>query len=157
MLVMFRVPSPELYKVTSTASLVVPTVRARKGTDNGERLTAGAGGAPVPVPDKAAEWGLPGASSVITREALRAPRAVGVKLTLAVQLAPAAKVAPQVVVREKSPGFVPPIATLAMLIVTPVLFVYVKTSGESMLVFPTFVELKVYDPGRSEAIGPMQG
>lgn len=43
-------------------------------------------------------------------DALRAPVAVGLKVTLTVQLADPAKVAPQVVVLEKSPRFVPPIA-----------------------------------------------
>ena len=54
------------------------------------------------------------ALSVIVREALRAPPAVGVKVTKMLQLPLAANDAPQVVVDEKSPALLPPNAMLAM-------------------------------------------
>jgi hypothetical protein len=44
------------------------------------------------------------------RLAERLPAAVGVKVAVTIQLAPAAKVLPQVVVSAKSPTFVPLIA-----------------------------------------------
>jgi hypothetical protein len=43
----------------------------------------------VPVPEKATECGLPAASSVIVTIADRAPAAVGVKVPVIVQFAPA--------------------------------------------------------------------
>jgi hypothetical protein len=53
--------------------------------------------------------------SVIVTAALRAPVAVGVNVTLILQLAPAATLAPQVFVWLKSPLFVPVIVMLVML------------------------------------------
>ena len=47
-------------------------------------------------------------------EAVRNPRCVGVNVTLSVQLAPAAKVAAQVLVSAKSPASVPVTAMLTM-------------------------------------------
>ena len=59
----------------------------------GERLTpVGA----VPVPERLTVWGLPLALSVMLSEAVRLPLAVGLKVTLTVQLAPAATELPQV-------------------------------------------------------------
>jgi hypothetical protein len=80
-----------------------------KGTDEGVRVTAGA----VPVPDRLAVCGLPLALSLTVRLALRLPRAVGVNVTLIVQLVLAASVdglMGQLFVWPKSPGFVPPMA-----------------------------------------------
>jgi len=55
-------------------------------------------------------------------EAVRVPVAVGVKVTLMVQVAPAATLAPQVFVSAKSPRFVPMSVMLVMLnVATPVL------------------------------------
>ena len=47
-------------------------------------------------------------------EALRAPRAVGVKVRVMVQLAPMPRLAPHVVVRAKSPAFAPVIKWLVI-------------------------------------------
>ncbi len=47
--------------------------------------------------------------------AARVPVAVGLNVTLIVQLAPAARLLPQVLVCEKSPGFVPLNVTAVML------------------------------------------
>ena len=60
----------------------------------GERPTTGA--VPVPVRLMVCVAGL--ALSVMVKEPLREPLAVGVKVTLRVQLAPAATVAPQLLV-----------------------------------------------------------
>jgi hypothetical protein len=53
--------------------------------------------------------------SVTVTAALRAPVAVGVKVTLILQLAPAATLVPQVFVWLKSPLFAPVIVMLVML------------------------------------------
>jgi hypothetical protein len=60
--------------------------------------------------------------SVIVTEALRAPVAVGVKVTLIEQLAPAAKLVPQVLVCEKSPTLVPVIVMPVRVKVAPPVF-----------------------------------
>ena len=52
--------------------------------------------ATVPVPERPTVWGLPPALSVMLIEDARLPLAVGVKVTLIVQLAPAATELPQV-------------------------------------------------------------
>lgn len=93
-------------------ALEVPA--ARNGPPNGPfgfRVSAtrhGATGtklkpAEVPVPDKATDCGLPDALSVTMRAPLREPVVVGVKVTLILQFAPAARVLPQLLVCPKSP------------------------------------------------------
>ena len=52
----------------------------------------------VPVPERLADWGLPVALSVMARAAPRLPATEGVKVTLIVQLAPAATELPQLLV-----------------------------------------------------------
>jgi hypothetical protein len=76
-----------------------------KDRDAGETLATGANAVPVPVRETV--WGLPAALLVIERDALRVAATVGVKVTLMVQLAPAATLAPQVLVCAKSPGLAP--------------------------------------------------
>src|SRR5213593_2962406 len=61
----------------------------------------------VPVPERATACGLPGALSVTLTFALRLPVAVGLKLTVIVQVALTASDAGQSFVCVKSPGFVP--------------------------------------------------
>ena len=67
------------------------------------KLTTGA----VPVPVRETAWGLPEALSVMDTAALRLPVAVGLKVTVIVQFALAATLAPHVFVCEKSPLFTP--------------------------------------------------
>ena len=55
------------------------------------------------MPVKLTVWGLPAASSATLNVPLRVPVAVGVKVTLIAQLAPAATELPQVFVCAKSP------------------------------------------------------
>jgi hypothetical protein len=77
------------------------------------KLTAGA----IPVPLKATAWGLPFASSAIEMLAVRLPVALGVKVALRLQLAPAARVlglSGQVLLELKSLGLVPPRLMLLM-------------------------------------------
>jgi hypothetical protein len=77
----------------------VPTGCAEKVKETGERLIPGA----LPVPVRAMVSGSPSALSVMVTAPLRVPAAVGVKVTLMVQLAPAVTLPPQVLVWEKSP------------------------------------------------------
>jgi hypothetical protein len=96
MLVMLNAPVPELVSVTAVPALVEPSFVTAKATDVGDSVTAGA----VPVPVRATAWGLFTALSVMVTLADLAPVAVGVNVTLMEQLAPAARLEPQVVVRE---------------------------------------------------------
>ena len=98
MLVMFSVAVPELVSVTGCAALVrVQRSDCRKLRLVGAKVTAGAG-AFAPVPDRLTVWGLPVALSVMVIVPGWLPVAVGVKVTVMVQLAPAATEAPQVLV-----------------------------------------------------------
>ena len=69
----------------------------------------------VPVPERPTDWGLPVALSVRARAAARLPAAAGVKVTLTVQLEPAATLDPQLLVWAKSPALVPETAMLVTL------------------------------------------
>ena len=62
-----------------------------------------------PVPVSATVCGLPTALSVMVTTPVLVPVAVGLKVTLRVQLAPAATFEPQVLVWEKSPLAVMPV------------------------------------------------
>src|SRR5256712_666884 len=90
---------PVLFSVTVCAALVVFTSWLANVKLVGERLTRGA----VPVPVRLTMCGLPAALSVMVIAPVRVPVAVGVKVTLMVQLAPAATEVPQVLVCAKSP------------------------------------------------------
>jgi hypothetical protein len=85
---------PAFLNVTVEAALVVPTVRVEKLTDVGETETA------VPVPLRATNCGLVGSESATLRVADRIEAAVGANLTPIVQLAPAARLVPQLFVWE---------------------------------------------------------
>ena len=93
-LVMLKAAVPVVLRVTVCAVLVTPTDWLPKARLVGERLTTPA----VPVPERLTDCGLPLALSVMVTEAVRLPLAVGVKVTLIVQLAPAATELPQVLV-----------------------------------------------------------
>ena len=111
--VMLKAALPVLFKVIACAALVVPTVWLLKVKLVGLRLTVG----PLPVPLRATDCTLPVTSlllSVIFKVAVRLPGAVGVKVTVIVQLLPPAKELAQVVVSAKSPGLVPVNAMLLM-------------------------------------------
>lgn len=99
MLVMVSAAVPLLVSVTVCAAEVVPTFWPAKVRLAGESPAAGA----MPVPLKLAVCGLPAALSVTVNVPLRAPEAVGAKLTLIVQLPPTAKEEPQLFVWVKSP------------------------------------------------------
>ncbi len=90
----------------------------------------------LPVPARPTACGLPPPSSLNSADAVRVPDVVGVKVTLTVQPALAAKVLPQVVVSEKSSAFVPPIAVCQRCRMALPRFVSVITWGA--LLVPTF-------------------
>lgn len=90
---------PLLVSLSVTEAVEEPTVCEPKVIDVGANKVAPA----VPVPVRLTVWGLPEALSVIERVPFLVPTAVGVKVTLNVQLVFTASVAPQVVVLAKSP------------------------------------------------------
>src|ERR1051326_8684049 len=96
---MFSVELPLLVNCTFVVALLLPTSTLPNATLLGVNPTPG----DVPVPDKATVWGLLLASSVIASVPVRVPVAVGVNVTLIVQLAPAKTEVPQVLIWEKSP------------------------------------------------------
>ena len=106
-----------------------------------------------PVPARVTDCGLPLALSATVTVAERLPTAVGVKVTLMVQLPLAATELPQVLVWAKSPVLVPPIARLVMVsAAVPVLL--------RVIVCPELVELrgwllKVRLPGERLTLGPL--
>jgi hypothetical protein len=102
MLVIVNAALPVLVSVTVCAALVVPMVWLAKVSEVGEKLTAGAGTA-APVPVSVAVCGLPAVLSTMLNVPVRVPAAVGLKVTLIVQLAPAATEVPQVSLSAKSP------------------------------------------------------
>jgi len=105
-----RVALPVFFSCMPFAPLVLPTFRLPKERLVGFRVTIG----PKPVPARVTCCGLPVALSVMFMVEERFPSAVGVNVTLKVQLAPAATVVPQSLVCAKSPGFVPVIAMPVM-------------------------------------------
>ena len=78
----------------------------------------------APEPPRATESAVPELLLEMVQEAARAPAAVGVKTTFAVQLAEAARLDPQVVEETaKSPAFVPEIPAPLSVTVAEVLLV----------------------------------
>jgi len=94
MLVMFRVAVPLFVSVTACAALAVVTSCPAKFRLVGARVTAGA----MPAPVSATLCGVPEALSVMVTDAPRLPVAVGLKVTLIEQFAPAATLAPHVLI-----------------------------------------------------------
>ena len=89
---------PEFCRVAVWAALAVPVVEL-KASLAGVRVAIGAAAA-VPVPVREADWGELEALSVTVTVPGREPRDCGSKVTAMVQVAPAARVLPQVVVAE---------------------------------------------------------
>ena len=114
----------------------------------GERLTA----EETPEPVSAAVCGLPGASSLTERVAVRDPVSDGVNVTLIVQLDPGATLPGQLLVWAKSLAFVPPIAiAVTFTVVLPVLE---NVKGCDGLVVPTAWAAKVVEDGVKLAPAP---
>src|SRR5579872_4549189 len=102
MLVIVSAPGPLLVTVTTCAALVVFTVWFPKPKGAGDKPTAG----PIPVPLKLTGCEPP-TLSLITRVAVRAPAAAGVKVTLIAQPACGVRMAGQLLVSAKSPALAP--------------------------------------------------
>ena len=100
-LVIVRGAVPGLARVTTCATLIVPTATLPKLRLAGEKVASGA--VDVPDPDRLTAWGLPVALSAIVSVPVRVPDIVGANVTLIVQCAPARTEAPQVLVWAKSP------------------------------------------------------
>ncbi len=113
---MMRFPEPVFVTVMACGAELVPTPVEPKVTDGGLSMMAAVGTTPVPV--RATVCGDPGALSVTCTDAERTPPASGEKVTLIVQLAPPPKLPPQLLVWEKSPGFVP-MRVMPEIVVTP--------------------------------------
>src|ERR1035438_10248705 len=88
--------------LTPTSTAVVSPPSGRVGAAAVPQMlhgqTPGGGSEATPVPVMGMSCGLPKPLSVRVRLALRKPVAMGVKVTLMVQLAPAGKLPPQVLV-----------------------------------------------------------
>jgi len=93
-LLIVRVVVPELVSVTFWALLLVPTCCEAKVRLVGDKPTPGA----VPVPLRETISGLSVALSVIVNDSFRTPVVAGLKLTIRVQLVPAATELPQLFV-----------------------------------------------------------
>ena len=85
---------PALVSVTDCAALVVLIDWDANATVEGLNITIDSVPAIKPTPESCTTCGLAGALVAIDKVPLRAPAAVGVKLTGSVQLAPAATLAP---------------------------------------------------------------
>ena len=104
-----------------------------------------------PFPETATDCGLPLAESVNRRIALRAPAAVGAKMTFAVQLADAASVGPQVLLKiRKSPGFVP--ANPMLLIVIEVVPLFFRVTIFCAPLPPTGTDTQLRLDGVTDAV-----
>src|SRR5712692_4206440 len=115
---------PTLVMVTLLGALVVPTFWLPKLRLVGTSFTS------VPVPVRPSDWGFGGAAlSAIDTAAIRLPVAVGLKLALMVHLAPTARLVPHVLLWVKSPGLVPVMPMLVMLIVALPVLVTVALFG----------------------------
>src|SRR4051812_24151305 len=107
---------------------------------------------PDPLPVRETVCGLPGSSSETERTAVRVPLSLGVKVILAVQLAPGASVLPQVISPLKSLKFAPPkVIRLIFRTAPPVLLSVTTCAG---VVVPIGSAGKVKDPGEKVSTGP---
>src|SRR6266852_9795532 len=91
----------------------------------------------MPEPVSETDWGLLEAASVMVSVPVREPLAVGVKITLTVQLELAATLVPQLLLCAKSP-----LACMALMEIE-VVPGFDKVTGCETLVIPTCCELNV--------------
>jgi hypothetical protein len=119
---------PVLVRVTVWGELVVSMGSLEKLRLPGERVTLAAPLAPVPV--RLTVWVL--TLLAMETEAVRVPLAAGVKVTLMVQLAPAATLDPQELVWANAPAFVP--VTLMLEMVKAALPVLLTVTAWAVLV-----------------------
>jgi hypothetical protein len=106
----------------------------------------------TPVPVSEIDCGLPGALSLTVTDAFRGPVAVGSKVTLILQLDPAATLVPQLLVCAKSVLFSPVTARLVIVSVAFPVLVRVAVCGE--LTTPTDSFPKGMLVGANTTTGP---
>jgi hypothetical protein len=111
MLVIDSGPAPVLVIVTDCDALEVPTVWLPNDRLVADKDTTGA---PTPVPLSAIDCGESVALSMIVIAAVRAPVVVGPKCPWMVQLAPAARLVPQLLPKENEETSVPVTAMLVI-------------------------------------------
>ncbi len=148
--VIVSVPEPVFVRMMLRVVEVVESVWSPKAREVGFRLTPGAADTPVPLTGTVC--GEPAALSLKLRMAERAPPAVGVKITEAVQVCPGVVSVVQVVERAKSPGFVPVNVTLENVTVLPAGEVLVTVTVCDGLLTPTVKEPKVSEEGATETV-----
>jgi len=124
----FIVTPPLFVRAIVCAVLLVFTVWLSKGRLVGDRLAA------VSTPVRTTVCGLPAALSLMLIEDLRGPPAVGLKVTLSGQLAPADRLPGQFCVKLKSPLLPPEIPML--LIVKETRPVLINVTGIEALFVP---------------------
>src|SRR5882762_441666 len=149
MLETFSAPAPLLVRVTVCAVAATPTLVVLNVKLAGLKPTVGEGAEPVPL--RLIVCGLAGALSVMLIEAVRLPAAPGVKVTLMVQLAPAATELPQLSVSAKSPVLVPVMAMLETFSAPAPLLVRVTVCAVAAT--PTLVVLNVKLAGLKPTVG----
>jgi hypothetical protein len=108
---------------------------------------------PVPVPVSDTVCGLPGALSLTETEALLDPVVVGRKVTLIVQVPPAAKLVPHVLVWEKSAELDP--VRVMPLIVMLELPVFLSVVARAVLAVFTACTPNAKEVGDRLAVGPV--
>jgi len=121
--VIFNAATPTFVSVTVFGRLVAPNPTEPKFK------LVGASFAVVPIPLSVTFCGLPAALLLTLNAAVRVPDAAGLKVTLIVQLAPAAKEVPQVWVCTKSAALLPIMAMLLILKLTVPVFLSVAVLG----------------------------
>jgi hypothetical protein len=133
---------PPLLKVAVCDALLEPTIVLAKVRPDGVAVTPPAGLTPSPV--SAIVCGLLLAVSLKSRVAERSPVVVGANRMLAVQLADAARLVPQVLLNiSKSPGFVPASVMLLMVSAVVLLLVSVTTFCAPLLPTETLTQFRL--------------
>jgi hypothetical protein len=120
------VPEPVLVRMIDRTVLVVDNVWSPKLSDVGLKLTIGV--AATPVPFTVTVYGEAFALLNTSSMAVRAPPAVGVNVTLNVQLVPDNISDGQLSVKLKSPAFAPLSILLLLVTVPPAPEVFVKVN-----------------------------
>jgi hypothetical protein len=147
MLVIVKLAFPVLLTVTACGALMEPTNIPLKLRLLAESEAMGA----VPTPLKLAVCGLPDALSVTESDVMRVPVADGVNATEMVQLAPADRLLPHLLVCEKSFRF-PPVSVIFVILRLEVP-VFVSVIVCLLLVVPTVWLPKLMLIGESVATG----
>ena len=134
-----------LLTLTACGALLLPTFCELNVKLLGVTVNCGVLEAPVPVSDTFC--GLLEAESVSVSVPVRVPAPVGVKVTLMVQLTPAARLLPQLLLWEKSP-----LAVMELMLMELAVSLVAVTVCGALLV-PTFCEANVRLVGVVDSAG----